>query len=168
MDGRHLVRKLPMLASAVVTLAMLAHAAWAQWPQTAYRLPRGRQPSRVAPASAATPAAPEQADATAEELAAPVGDPAAADADDLSPLDAEDLAVPLLPTTDSVILDAQDGLISLVARDAALQDVLTALAELQGLNIVTQSNMTSTVNTSLHRVPFEDALDVILGTNGYT
>lgn len=76
--------------------------------------------------------------------------------------------MPLRGPSDGMVLESEDGLISLVARNASLQDVLTALAETQGLNLITQESVTAQLNTTLHRLPSEDVLDVILSTSGYT
>ena len=76
--------------------------------------------------------------------------------------------VPLRQPADGLVIQAEDGLISLAARGAAVADVLTALAELQGLNLITQDSVTGTLNTTLNRVPIQDALDVILEMTGHT
>ncbi|MBP86546.1 MAG: hypothetical protein CMJ64_07515 [Planctomycetaceae bacterium] len=80
----------------------------------------------------------------------------------------ESYQVPLRQPADGLVIHADDGLISLAARGAAVADVLTALAELQGLNVITQDTVTGTLNTTLNRVPIQDALDVILQMTGHT
>ncbi|MEX0818124.1 MAG: secretin N-terminal domain-containing protein, partial [Pirellulaceae bacterium] len=76
--------------------------------------------------------------------------------------------IPLRQPSTGMVLESDDGLISLVAHNASLPDVLTALAETQGLNLIMQDSVTAQLNTTLHRVPFQDALDVILSTSGHT
>lgn len=76
--------------------------------------------------------------------------------------------VPLRQSADGLVIHAEDGLISLAARGASVSDVITALAELQGLNVITQDSVTGTLNTTLNRVPIQDALDVILDMTGHT
>ncbi|MEO8493612.1 MAG: hypothetical protein ABI614_00975 [Planctomycetota bacterium] len=76
--------------------------------------------------------------------------------------------VPLRGPADGMVLEHEDGLISLVARNASLQDVLTALAETEGLNLITQDSVNAQVNATLHRLPFTDVLDILLSTSGYT
>ncbi len=93
---------------------------------------------------------------SAEEIAAPEDE------------EIEDYTVPLRQSTEGIMLESEDGLISLVARNAPLQDILTALAETQGLNLITQESVSANINTTLNRVPFEDVLDIILSTTGFT
>lgn len=91
--------------------------------------------------------------------------------EEIAPIDPDaplDYTVPLRRPADEMVLESEDGLISLVARNASLQDVLTALAETQGLNLITQESVVGQINTTLNRVPFEDVLDVILSTGGFT
>jgi type II secretory pathway component GspD/PulD (secretin) len=76
--------------------------------------------------------------------------------------------IPLRQSEDGLVIQAEDGYISLAARGAEVVDVLTALAELQGLNLITQETVTGTLNTTLNRVPIQDALDVILEMTGHT
>lgn len=79
-----------------------------------------------------------------------------------------DYTVPLRRPSEGMVLESEDGLISLVARNASLQDILTALAETQGLNLITQESVSAQVNATLNRVPFDDVLDIILSTTGFT
>jgi len=69
---------------------------------------------------------------------------------------------------EEIRLEENDGLISLFVRNGALQDVLTALAETQGLNIVTADLIEVTLNITLERVRLEDVLDAILAAANYT
>lgn len=165
---------IPLLV-ALVAAALVLDLAWSQHPtrpgtvRTAQAPPSGSlfapaQPPPTNPTDAAQPAAearflptpPSSEVATSEEIAP------------LEQEDTEDFIVPLRQPSDGMVLESEDGLISLVARNAALQDVLTALAETQGLNLITQESVNSQLNTTLHRMPFEHVLDVILSTSGYT
>lgn len=77
--------------------------------------------------------------------------------------------VPLrAPNLENIRFKAEDGLISLVARDGALSDIITLLAETQGLNIVTADPLDTPVSITLDRVALEDTLDAILTVAGYT
>ena len=76
--------------------------------------------------------------------------------------------VPLAGRADGIVLDEQDGLISLVVRDGSLQDVLTAFAETQGLNIVTATPLDARLTITLERKLLEYAFDAILSAAGFT
>jgi type II secretory pathway component GspD/PulD (secretin) len=62
----------------------------------------------------------------------------------------------------------QAGRITLFVRDATLNDVLTRLAETQGLNIVTADSLATRLTITLDGVTLTDALDAILAAAGYT
>lgn len=62
----------------------------------------------------------------------------------------------------------QNGRITLVARDAPLDVVLSSLAQQQRLNIVCAENITAHITISLQDVALEDALDSILLVAGYS
>ena len=172
LTGRHLA--IPLLG-ALATVALVLDLAWSQTSTRRGAIHTAQAPSGdpvFAPAqtplanpsestsSAAEarflPASPMPNDATSEEVNLP------------PPTEIQDYTVPLRGASDGLVLESEDGLISLVARNASLQDVLTALAETQGLNLITQESVTAQLNTTMHRVPFEDVLDVILSTNGFT
>ncbi len=72
------------------------------------------------------------------------------------------------PDFQNMRIKAEDGLVSLIVRDAPLRDVLTLLAETQGLNIVTADQLTQPISVTLDRVPLNDALDAVLSVAGYT
>lgn len=72
------------------------------------------------------------------------------------------------PDFKNMRIKAEDGKLSLVARDAPLRDVLTLLAETQGLNVVTADPLTQPISVTLERVNLNDALDAILSIAGYT
>ena len=77
--------------------------------------------------------------------------------------------VPLSRTvTDRVTLRQQQGRLSLIVRDAPLGDVLTRLAETQGLNLVTAESLAARLTITLDQVTLEQALDAILSVAGYT
>lgn len=69
---------------------------------------------------------------------------------------------------DAVRVDAQNGLVSIVARDAPLNEVLGALAQQEGVNVITAEDITARVSVTLHHVPFDQALTHILSVAGYT
>ena len=56
--------------------------------------------------------------------------------------------------------------ISLDLKDADLKDVLLTFGKLSGWNIVIDPEVKGSVTVSLHDVPWEQALEVILRTNG--
>ena len=47
---------------------------------------------------------------------------------------------------------------SLIVRDAPLHQVLSLVAQTQGLNVVSAENIDSKVSVTLHSVPLEEAL----------
>ncbi|MBI2478216.1 MAG: hypothetical protein HYV60_06120 [Planctomycetia bacterium] len=170
--GRHLA--IPWLG-ALVTAALVLDLAWSQSPTRSGSIRVAQAPS-TGPIFAPAQRPPADSDGSASASAEARFLPNAQSTDDstseeITPLGQEgiqDYTVPLRGPSDGIVLESEDGLISLVARNASLQDVLTALAETQGLNLITQESVTAQLNTTMHRVPFDDALDVILSTNGYT
>jgi hypothetical protein len=77
--------------------------------------------------------------------------------------------VPLAnPTQNNVDIRQEAGRLSLIVRDGTLNDVLTRLAETQGLNLVTAETLTTRLTITLDRVTVEQALDAILAVAGYT
>ena len=76
------------------------------------------------------------------------------------------LRSPLPP--DAVQVDSRNGLVSIVVRDAPLNEVLGLLAQQLGFNVITAEDVTARVSVTLHRVPFEQALTHILSVAGYT
>lgn len=67
----------------------------------------------------------------------------------------------------AVQVDSQTGLVSIVVRDAPLNEILGVLAEQQGLNIITAEDITAKVSVTIHRAPFDEALANILSVAGY-
>ena len=53
------------------------------------------------------------------------------------------------PDFQNMRIKSEDGLISIVARNSPLRDVLTLLAETQGLNIVTADPLSQTISVTL-------------------
>ena len=70
--------------------------------------------------------------------------------------------------TPSVSLQNEGELISLVARDASLKEVLSSIAKTQNLNLIFSSSVDSQLNISLDRVPWQIALETILSISGFT
>ena len=71
------------------------------------------------------------------------------------------------PDNDQVILRQQQGRLSLIVRDAPLGDVLTRLAETQGLNLVTAESLDARLTITLDQVTVDQALDAILPVAGF-
>jgi type IV pilus assembly protein PilQ len=67
-----------------------------------------------------------------------------------------------------VELSEKDGRISLVARNAALSEVVAELARSQHLNIVAANDIDAVISITLHDVPVEEALTAILEVANYT
>lgn len=61
-----------------------------------------------------------------------------------------------------------NGLISLVVRDASLSRVLALLAQTQHLNIVAANDLDALISITLRDVPLEEALTAILSVANYT
>ncbi len=59
-----------------------------------------------------------------------------------------------------------DGLITLIANQASLSDILSILAQDHGLNIVSSDMITQKVTVTLRDVPLADALNAILSIQG--
>lgn len=76
-----------------------------------------------------------------------------------------------LPTgsagAENVQLSTSSDLVSLTARDAPLDTVLSLIAEQHGLNIVTGADVREQISVKITNARLEDALDAILSTNGY-
>ncbi len=65
-------------------------------------------------------------------------------------------------------LDSQEGLISLSVQNASLRQVLSALAETQGLNLVIASPADAAVTAKFERVPLREVLAALLSAHGHT
>jgi type II secretory pathway component HofQ len=57
--------------------------------------------------------------------------------------------------------------VSLDLKDADLRDVLHTFAELTGLNVVVDPEVHGSVTVRLHDVPWDQALDLIVASNGF-
>lgn len=73
---------------------------------------------------------------------------------------AEPQQIELLPET--------EGKLSLIVRDAPLNEVLAALATQQGINIVTAEDVTGKITVTLRDVTFENALSALTAVGGFT
>lgn len=65
-------------------------------------------------------------------------------------------------------LNAQGELISLSVQNASLRQVLSALAETQGLNLVIASPADAAVTAKFNRLPLRDVLGALLSAHGHT
>jgi hypothetical protein len=63
---------------------------------------------------------------------------------------------------------SRNGLVSLVARDTPLSDIMSSIAQGQRLNVVCAEDISARISITLHDVTLEDALTAILSTAGYT
>ena len=63
-------------------------------------------------------------------------------------------------------LRMNNGLITLIANDASLSDILAILAQDHGLNIVCSNTLTNKVTVTLRDVPLADALNAVLSIQG--
>jgi type II secretory pathway component GspD/PulD (secretin) len=61
---------------------------------------------------------------------------------------------------------SSQGLISIELRNASITDVISALAKLANVNVVTDSDVRGTITVRLIGVTFEDALRLVLEPNG--
>ncbi len=93
--------------------------------------------------------------------------PAAADTRGAAP---DTLKIPLaggLPP-DAIQMNMEGGLVTIVARDAPLNEVLALLARQDGLNIVMAEDSKARVSITLNKVPLQHAIGNILAATGYT
>jgi type IV pilus assembly protein PilQ len=79
------------------------------------------------------------------------------------------LRVPLAGSSSNAIeMDIDAGLVTIVARDASLNEVLSVLARQQGLNVIASEDIKGHISITLNKVPIAAALDNILAVGGYT
>ena len=71
------------------------------------------------------------------------------------------------PTGD-IQLEQEGELLSLSFREAALREVLSVLAESQGLNIICSSGADIKITGSFDSITFYDALETVLSVSGHT
>lgn len=101
----------------------------------------------------------------------PLPDPFSPPVPHLPPAPPQQLRIPLggSPNSGRIILTPPvDGKISLVVRDAPLNEVLGGLALQQGVNIVTGEDVTGKISVTLRDVTFEDALTSITAVGGFS
>jgi type IV pilus assembly protein PilQ len=67
-----------------------------------------------------------------------------------------------------IMIKEDQGLISLMVRDAPLKQVIALVAETQKLNIVFASTTNVPVTASFDRVPFEQVIEALLSISGHT
>ena len=131
----------------------------AQWTQSV--LPEVPQPSADAPQTLAptTNSSPTRYSNQAIELA-----PAPA----AEPLPTIPLPLQSEAGEADIHVSAAGEKMSLSVRDAPLSTVLSLIAEQEGLNVVTGSDLNHPVTVTLHKVSVEEALDAILRSSGCT
>jgi len=76
--------------------------------------------------------------------------------------------IPLAGGSPDIELTGTPGRVSIVARDAPLQSLLSMLARKERLNIVAATDVAANVTITLDNVALEDALTAILSVAGYT
>jgi type IV pilus assembly protein PilQ len=87
----------------------------------------------------------------------------------LSPEEPKEHHLPLgQPIPKDIVVKEDEGLISLMVRDAPLRQVVALIAETQNLNIVFASPADVPVTASFDRVPWEQALEALLSISGHT
>ncbi len=78
----------------------------------------------------------------------------------------------LVPIGDSaakdLVVEGENGLISLMVRDAPLRQVVALIAETQNLNIVFASPAEVPVTASFDRVPWQRVMEALLSISGHT
>ena len=72
------------------------------------------------------------------------------------------------PVPKDVIIKEDEGLISLMVRDAPLRQVVALVAETQNLNIVFASPADVPVTASFDRVPWQQVIEALLSISGHT
>ena len=72
------------------------------------------------------------------------------------------------PAEGSVDVKSANGRVSLVARNTPLSQVVSMLAQSQGVNIVCAQDINATVSIVLRDVAWNEALTAVLSTAGYT
>ena len=72
------------------------------------------------------------------------------------------------PHSGEIELSTRNGLISLVARETPLNEILSNIAQSERLNVVCADNIVTPISITLYDVTLEDALTAVLSTAGYT
>jgi type II secretory pathway component GspD/PulD (secretin) len=83
---------------------------------------------------------------------------------------AEVLRLPLaeIDANTPIDLDSREGLVSLSVRNASLRQVLAALAEAEGLNLIVASPADAPVTAKFQRMPLRTVIDSLLQSSGHT
>ncbi|MBN2477590.1 MAG: hypothetical protein JXB62_23485 [Pirellulales bacterium] len=68
----------------------------------------------------------------------------------------------------SVEVAVEQGLVSIVARNAPLDEILGILAQRQRLNLIAGENVTARISITLESVPLDEALTHVCAVAGYT
>ncbi len=71
------------------------------------------------------------------------------------------------PVAKDIVVKEDEGLISLMVRDAPLRQVIALVAETQNLNIVFGSPTESTVTATFDQIPWQQVLEVLLSSTGH-
>ena len=69
---------------------------------------------------------------------------------------------------DEVRVEVRGGLVTLIARDVPLADVLATLVRQQSLSLITADRIEARLSVTMVDVPFDDVLNAILSVAGYT
>jgi type IV pilus assembly protein PilQ len=69
---------------------------------------------------------------------------------------------------DAVQTDQQSGLVTIIVRDAPMNDVLSVLAQQHGLDLITAEDINARLSLTLENVHLETALTQMLSAAGYT
>ncbi|MCA9206313.1 MAG: hypothetical protein KDA59_24845, partial [Planctomycetales bacterium] len=88
--------------------------------------------------------------------------------EELPPGDSEPVEIPLAGNTlgDAIRLESHQGRITLIARNAPLKEVLSLLAQKEGLNLVCAEDVIANVSITLPNASLRDALTAIVSTGG--
>lgn len=78
-----------------------------------------------------------------------------------------DVAVAAVPTAPVVVPQQQEARISIEFAETPIRDVLFTFADFSGRSIVAGSTVEGTVSAKIENQPWDQALDIILQTNGY-
>lgn len=81
----------------------------------------------------------------------------------------DEFVLPIQGQTESPVeVESNQGLISLSVRDASLRQVLSALAETQGLNLVIAAPADMPVTAEFSRLPLNEVFATLLSSTGHT
>jgi len=154
------------IATHGVVLAVMSLLILSIMPATAVEVSQPAQ-LRVAQATTASPYSKQAAQAQPESL--PTPDPQL-EATPTAPAGPIQHFIPFAksdPDADIQVKENQ-GLISLMVRDASLRQVVAMIAETQKLNIVFAAPADIGITASFDRIPWQQALDSLLTASGHT